>query len=207
MFQAPGMECAKPLRLCSERENQALLWTSEQQSRRLTPRICEGGWAGQAAPGKPEQRGHPRVSVGRPLHASLGSLDFIHLTARSQGRLLAGEKHNRRHALALLGPVSSLPHLQILPPLWSFIYPNVPSPPTWGHCPWRGGCPLPPECPIALCRLCTVHPPLNLAEHVHSMLRVSLCDVGVKPSNATTTRVDLHRWGQISLDGPSHVSV
>ena len=100
-----------------------------------------------------------------------------------------------------------LPCLQILPPLWSFIYPNVPSPPTWGHCPWRGGCPLPPECPIALCRLCTVHPPLNLAEHVHSMLRVSLCDVGVKPSNATTTRVDLHRWGQISLDGPSHVSV
>lgn len=104
---------------CGVRENQALLWTSERQSRGLTPTICDGGWAGQAAPGKPEQRGHPRVSVGRPLHASLGSLDFIHLTARSQGRLLAGERHDQRHALALLDTVSSSPHLQILPPLWS----------------------------------------------------------------------------------------
>lgn len=102
------------------RENGAPLWTSEQQSRRLTPRIWEGGWAGLAALGKPEQRGHPRVSVGRPLHASLGSLDFIHLTARSQGRLLAGERRDQRHALALLDTVSSSPHLQILLPLWSF---------------------------------------------------------------------------------------
>lgn len=66
--------------------------------------------------------------------------------------------------------------------------------------------------PHSSSRLCTAHPPLNLAgepnlaEHAHRMPCGSLCDVGVKPSNATTTRVDLHLWGQISLDGPSHVS-
>lgn len=76
-----------------------------------------------------------------------------------------------------------------------FLYGALPKGPKSPH---LGGLPLArwlsssSRVPIAPCRLCTAHPPPNLAEQAHSMLCVSLCDVGVKPSNATTTRVDLH---------------
>lgn len=71
-----------------ERENLARLPSST--SKRLTPRSVREGRAGHS-PGMLEWRGHPGVSVERPLHISPSCLDFIYSTVGSQGRLLAGE--------------------------------------------------------------------------------------------------------------------
>lgn len=70
------------------------------------------GW-GQG-PRAAEGRSHSGVSVGRTLHATLRGLDFVHLTVRSQRRLLLGVTGSQLCLGSALRP-----SLETLPLLWS----------------------------------------------------------------------------------------
>lgn len=163
---------------CIARENEARRRSHEQPSRRLTPRTCEGEWAGV--------EGSPQGQCGEAFACQPGSLDFIHLTAGSQGRLLA-ERDKIKNMLWLLLTLSP-PHAVFKSCLLSGAFPTCPKSPPPPHPaqdsnssraqvrlpPQDGGCPLPPRPPAAPCGPRTFQPPPNLADALSTRTRRSL---------------------------------
>lgn len=120
-------------------------------------------------------------------------------------KAFSGERQDQKHALAPLDTVSSSRCLQILPPLWSFSYMSQvsPTPPPcsgqqqqqgtgeaasagW----WLSSSSQATSSSMWAAHLSASAKPGRCSEHANTALPASLCDIGLKPLKATTTKID-----------------